>query len=114
MSQDPRRDLSVPLPVIVRHPDGTVRHEYLVNVSVSGVCLHMRSPVAIGEEIWVAFQLPAQAGEIQAIGKVVWTSHEGEIHPVPRFFETGVFLLDLGEVDRKRIETFVFAQVDRR
>ena len=90
-----------------------VRHEYLVNVSVSGVCLHMRSRVAVGEELWVAFRLPGQDDEIQAIGKVVWTSHAGEIHPSPRFFETGLFLLDLSEVDRKRVESFVFAQVDR-
>lgn len=114
MSQDPRRDLSVPLPAVVRHPDGSVRHEYVVNVSVSGVCLHMRAPVSVGEALWVAFRLPDQADEIQGVGKVVWTSHEGELPPVPRFFETGVFLLDLSEADRKRIESFVLAQVDRR
>ena len=85
-----------------------------MNVSVSGVCLHMRSPVSIGEELWVAFRLPAQDDEIRAVGKVVWTGHAGEIHPVPRCFETGVFLLDLSELDRQRIESFVFAQVDRR
>ena len=50
----------------------------------------------------------------QAGCKVVWTSHEGEIHPAPRFFETGLFLLDVDEVDRRRIEAFVLAQVDRR
>jgi hypothetical protein len=114
LSQDPRRDLSVPLPAIVRHPDGTVRHEYVVNVSVSGVCLHMRAPCSVGQELWIAFRLPSETDEVQAIGKVVWTSHEGEVHPVPRFFETGVFLLDLSESDRQRIEAFVFAQVDRR
>ena len=114
MSQDPRRDLSVPLPAVVRHPDGSLRHEYLVNVSVSGLCLHMRSPVSIGEVVWVSFRLPSQADEIQVGCKVVWTSHEGELHPVPRCFETGLFVLELGEADRQRIEAFVLAQVDRR
>ena len=113
MSQDPRRDLSVPLPAVVRHPDGSLRNEYLVNVSVSGLCLHMRSPIAVGEELWVAFRLPEQPDAIHASCKVVWTSHAGEVHPVPRFFETGLFVLDLSEADRERIEAFVFAQVDR-
>jgi Tfp pilus assembly protein PilZ len=101
------------LPAIVRHPDGTVRHEYVVNVSASGLCLHMRAPVSIGQELWIAFRLPAECSEVQAQAKVVWTSHEGELHPVPRFFETGVFLLDVSEGDRQRIEAFVIAQVDR-
>jgi hypothetical protein len=101
------------LPAVVRHPDGSLRNEYLVNVSVSGLCLHMRSPVAIGEVLSVAFRLPSQADEIHAGCKVVWTSHEGE-HPVLRFFETGLLVLDLSELDRKRIDAFVSAQVDRR
>ena len=114
MSQDPRRDLSVPLPAVIRHPDGSLRNEYLVNVSIGGLCLHMRAPVSIGEALSVAFRLPSQADEIHASCKVVWTSHEGELHPVPRFFETGLFVLELSEADRQRIEAFVLAQVDRR
>lgn len=113
MSQNPRRDLSVPLPAVVRHSDGSLRNEYLVNVSVSGLCLHMRSPVSVGEELWVAFRLPSQADEIHASCKVVWTSHEGEVHPLPRCFETGLFVVDVNDVDRQRIEAFVIAQVDR-
>jgi len=114
LSQDPRRDLSVPLPAVVRHADGTLRHEYVVNVSGSGLCLHMKTPVSVGEELWIAFRLPSAADEIQANCKVVWTSHEGEAQPVPRFYETGIFLLDPSETDRLRIEAFVCAQVDRR
>ncbi len=114
MSQDPRRDLSVPLPALVRHADGTLRNEYVVNVSVSGLCLHMKTPVSVGEELWIAFRLPSGEDEIQASCKVVWTSHEGEAHPPPRFFETGIFLIDLPETDRLRVEAFVCAQVDRR
>jgi hypothetical protein len=102
------------LPAVVRHPDGSLRNEYLVNVSVTGLCLHMRSLVSIGEVLWVTFRLPSQADEIHASCKVVWTSHEGELHPVPRFFETGLFVLDVSELDQKRIDAFVSAQVDRR
>jgi hypothetical protein len=113
-SQAPRRDLSVPLPVAVQRSDGSYRHEYLVNVSVSGLCLHMQEPVDIGEELAVAFRLPSDNSEIQGICKVVWTSHQGEARRVTRFFETGLYLAQISEDDRRRIEHFVGAQVDRR
>lgn len=113
MSQDPRRDLSIPLPVIIRRADGSLHHEYAVNLSVSGLCVHMKSPVAIGEQVWVAFRLPNEIDEIHGNCKVVWTSHQGEVHPVPRFFETGLYLLQVADDDRERIEAFVEAQVDR-
>lgn len=114
MSQDPRRDLSVPLPVIVRHADGELRHEYVVNVSTSGLCLHVKAPVSVGEVLTVRFRLPCEFAEIEGVCKVVWTSHEGEVHPLPRFYETGLFLLEFGDAERQRIEAFVCAQVDRR
>ena len=114
MNQAPRRDLSVPLPVGVQRADGSFRHEYLVNVSVSGLCLHMQESVSVGEELAVAFRLPSDAVVIQGVCKVVWTSHEGLSHRVTRFFETGLQIVELGESDRLRIERFVDAQVDRR
>ena len=113
MTQAPRRDLSVPLPVGVQRSDGSFRHEYLVNVSVSGLCLHMQESVSVGEELSVAFRLPSDSVVIQGVCKVVWTSHEGVSHRVTRFFETGLYLAQISEVDRKRIEVFVHAQVDR-
>jgi hypothetical protein len=91
-----------------------MRHEYLVNVSETGLCLHMRAPLAVGEEVSVVFRLPADGAPIEAVCKVVWTSHAGEIHPVPRFFETGLHLAELSDEHRERIATFVEAQVDRR
>lgn len=113
MNQAPRRDLSVPLPVAVRRADGSLRHEYLVNVSVSGLCLHMQTPVSIGEEVAVAFRLPSDSEVIEGVCKVVWTSNEGRVHPVPHFFETGLYLVELDEAARRRIESFVGAQIDR-
>jgi Tfp pilus assembly protein PilZ len=103
----------VPLPVGVRRRDGSHRHEYLVNLSATGLCLHMQSPVSVGEEVSVAFRLPSDELLIQAVCKVVWTSHAGEIQPVPRFFETGLYLVEVGERERSLIERFVAMQVDR-
>jgi len=114
LGQDPRRDLSVPLPVVVQRPDGSTRHEYAVNVSSSGLCLHTRSPFSIGEEVRIAFRLPSDEREIRAVCKVVWTSHAGELPPIPRCFETGLFLVEVMEADAQRIAFFVSAQVDRR
>jgi len=99
---------------MVQCGDGTTRHEYAVNVSVSGLCLHMKSPVAVGEELRIAFCLPSDEREIRAVCKVVWTGHAGEPQPVPRFFETGLFLVEIAECDAQRIAWFVSAQVDRR
>ncbi len=113
MNQAPRRDLSVPLPVGVQRADGSFRHEYLVNVSVSGLCLHMQESVSVGEELSVAFRLPSDSAVIQGVCKVVWTSHEGATHRVTRFFETGLYLAEISDADRRRIEAFVIAQVDR-
>jgi hypothetical protein len=114
VSQAPRRDLSVPLPVGVKRRDGSLRHEYLVNVSTSGLCLHMQTAVSIGEEIRVAFRLPSDEVQIEAACKVVWASHGGEPPPFARFFEAGLHLAEITDEDRKRIDLFVEAQVDRR
>ena len=81
MTQAPRRDLSVPLPVRVTRADGSFRHEYLVNVSETGFCLHMQSPVEIGEQLAIAFRLPSDEQPIEGLCKVVWTTHEGEVQP---------------------------------
>ena len=114
MSQAPRRDLSVPLPVAVRRDDGSLRPEYLVNVSETGLCLHMQTAVAVGEALSVAFRLPSDETPIEVVCKVVWTGHAGDVQPFPRFFETGLHLLEISDEHRKRIVLFVEAQVDRR
>lgn len=114
MTQDPRRDLSVPLPVRVERTDGTTRHEYAVNLSASGLCLHAKQPLSIGEELRISLRLPADARDIQAVAKVVWTSHQGDELPLPRCYETGLYLLEVAACDAERLAWFVSEQVDRR
>jgi hypothetical protein len=74
----------------------------------------MQAPVSVGEALALAFRLPSDEALIEAEAKVVWTTHAGEIHPFPRFFETGLHLLQISDDHRKRIALFVEAQVDRR
>ena len=109
MSQAPRRDLSVPLPVAVRRDDGSVHPEYLVNLSETGLCLHMQTAAAVGEALAVAFRLPSDEALIEAACKVVWTGHASGIgmQAYPRFVETGVYLLEISDEHRKRIGLFV-------
>jgi len=114
LTQDPRRDLSIPLPVRVERADGSARDEYAVNVSASGLCLHAETPLEIGEEIRIALRLPCEGAEIQAAAKVVWTRHRGARPPLPRCWETGLSLVEIADADVARLAWFVSAQVDRR
>jgi hypothetical protein len=98
----------------VERSDGTTRHEYAVNLSASGLCLHAQSPLAVGEELRVSFQLPADPRPIHAVGKVVWTSHDGAEPPLPRCYETGLLLVQVEAADVERLDWFVSEQVDRR
>jgi Tfp pilus assembly protein PilZ len=102
------------LPVTVERSDGSTRHEYAVNLSASGLCLHAQAPLSIGEEVRISFCLPSDPREIRAVCKVVWTRHEGELHPIPRCYETGLFLVEIAACDAERLGWFVSAQVDRR
>ncbi len=114
MTQDPRRDLSVPLPIRVERSDGSERDEYAVNLSSSGLCLHAREPLELGEELRVAFQLPQDRREIRALCKVVWKHDTNGGCQVPRFYETGLFLVEVASADAERIAWYVSQQVDRR
>jgi Tfp pilus assembly protein PilZ len=101
------------LPVAVRRDDGSVHPEYLVNLSETGLCLHMQTAAAVGEALAVAFRLPSDEALIEAACKVVWTGHASAVQVYPRFVETGVYLLEISDEHRKRIVLFVEAQVDR-
>jgi hypothetical protein len=85
-----------------------------VNLSSSGLCLHAREPLEIGEELRVAFQLPSDRREIRAVCKVVWKHDEDAETCVPRFYETGLFLVEVASADAERIAWYVSEQVDRR
>jgi Tfp pilus assembly protein PilZ len=102
------------LPVLVERTDGSTRHEYAVNLSASGLCLHAQAPLSIGEELRITFRLPSESRDIHAVAKVVWTSHQGDQHPLPRCYETGLLLVEVAQCDAERLAWFVSAQVDRR
>ena len=114
MGQDPRRDFSVPIPIELSLDGGEPSHEYAVNLSPRGLCLHVREPMTVGERVQVVFELPPEGLRVEASGKVVWTSHEGEVGVPSRFFEVGVHLEGLDDEVRERLRDFASQPVRRR
>ena len=114
MEEDPRREFSVPIPVEIRLDGGEPRAEYAVNLSPGGLCLHVREPITVGERIQLVFELPPEGLRVEASGKVVWTSHEGEAGVPSRFFEVGVHLEGLDDEVRERLRHFASQPTLRR
>lgn len=114
MKQDPRRNFSVPIPVEVRRGDGSLDVEYAVNLSPRGLCLQLRRPIAVGEQVELSFALPPSGPTIRTAGKVVWAGHEGQIDGSTRFWETGVHLADLPDGAREALTHFASQPINRR
>ncbi len=114
MTQDPRRDFSVPIPVEIVRADGSRSVEYAVNLSPHGICLHVQSPLPVGEDVRVAFTLPPAGPSIEVSAKVVWTNHQGELGTGMRFWETGIHLLDLGEDLQRQLAEYSNQPTNRR
>ncbi len=114
MSQDPRRDFSVPIPVEVQRADGSRETEYAVNLSPRGLCLHLRRAIAVGEQVALRFLLPPDGPAVEAAGKVVWIGDEGQIDGSLRFWETGVHLVDLSPQVREALDRFASQPINRR
>lgn len=114
MTQDPRRDFSIPIPIEVKRSDGTRETEYAVNLSPRGLCLQLKRPIAVGEQVELRFALPPSGPSILAMGKVVWAEHEGKLDGARRFWETGVHLADLPESAREALARYANQPIDRR
>ena len=114
MGQDPRRDFSVPIPVELSLDGAEATQEYAVNLSPRGLCLHVREPITVGTRVEVAFVLPPEAFRVEASGKIVWSSHEGEIGVPGRFFEAGIHLDGISDEACERLRDYACQPVLRR
>jgi hypothetical protein len=92
--------------VRLRTRDGATGDAYATNLSSSGICLHLRAPLPVGEPVALHFELPGEAAAIQARGRVTWSE---DVDPAerPRFFEAGVRLELVAEADAERLRRFV-------
>jgi hypothetical protein len=75
-----------------------------VNLSPGGVCLHLPRPLAVGETVELAFDLPPAGGPVCARGRVIWCEAPGA---GGRFHEAGVRFEELGAAERAAIRRFV-------
>jgi hypothetical protein len=85
---------------------GTRRVEYALNLSPSGIGLHVPGTRAEGEILQLEFALPGGRGRIAARGRVIWA----EVAPPgarARFRELGVRFEVLQEEDRQAILRFL-------
>lgn len=114
MTQDPRREFSVPIPIEVRRSDGSHEVEYAVNLSPRGLCLQLKRPIAVGERVELRFVLPPSGPSIITTGKIVWAGDEGKLDGANRFWETGVHLVDLPESARDALTHYASQPVNRK
>jgi len=79
--------------------------EYAVNVSSSGIGLHLPRPLPAGETLALGFTLPDGGGRIEARGRVAWS--EATLRTArARFREIGIRFEVLGDEDRRRLARF--------
>jgi c-di-GMP-binding flagellar brake protein YcgR len=96
------------LPVEVAGRTGVLRVEYALNLSASGMGLHMPQALPLGETLRLAFRLPDGGGAIEARARVVWSEAAARTAR-PRFREIGVRFEVLAEADRRRLLAFLDA-----
>ena len=106
-ASEPRHDFAIPLPVAVVGRAGERRIEYALNLSPSGMALHLARSPQTGEVLQVEFALPDEAAPpIVARGRVVWSETPARAERA-RFREVGVRFEVLAEADRRRILRFL-------
>jgi hypothetical protein len=101
------------LPVTVEDRRGQRRQEYALNLSPSGIGLHLPTALAPGETLRLDFTLPDGGGRIEARGRVIWAET-----PPPavraRFHEVGIRFEALAEADRQAILRYLWVAAGPR
>ena len=110
----PRRDFTVPLRVDITLPDGSVCHEYAVNISPGGLCLHVSHPLPAEAVLPVRLELPPEGLEVRALGFVAWTSWHEDDDEAERFWETGLQFQEINATMRERIHSWASQPKNRR
>src|SRR4030095_6957833 len=86
------------LPVALERRGAAETTVYATNLSASGVCVHLRRPLPVGDAVLLRFALPGEPGVLLARGRVSWCEE-----PPPaagaRFVEAGVRFEVLAEPD---------------
>ena len=78
---------------------------YATNLSASGICLHLRVPLPVGDAVLLRLALPGELVGVSARGRVTWCERP-DVGANSRFLEAGVRFEVLSEPDRERIARF--------
>ncbi len=93
MKEEPRRDFSVPLRVMVRRADGEEVEEFALNLSPYGICVHGQIGWEVGEQVTVSFRMPPMGLDIDVSAHVIWSTHsEKRTLGGSQLWETGLHL----------------------
>ena len=93
LKEEPRRDFSVPIRVVVQRGDGTELEEFALNLSPYGICVHSREGWEVGEHVTLSFRLPPEGPDVHAGAHVVWSNQSEEETPGgASLWETGLHL----------------------
>lgn len=101
-----RRSPRVPLRVQVRVGEA-VSCQYAVNISESGVCLQLRTPLKPGSKVQLRFQMGDAQDWIDTAAEVVWCACEAERALGLAYYETGLRFLGLSHAQLEELRLFV-------
>ena len=114
MAVEPRQDLPIPLPVLLTRPGGVQETVYAVNLSVGGVCLHLREPLRAGDVVEVDFTVPPDGPQVACSAHVIWC---GGVEPGASgtgHAETGLRFEKLEEPVRRALYDYATRPTNRR
>lgn len=89
--------------------DGVRRVEYALNLSASGIALHLARPLPAGETLALALQLPDGGGRLELRARVAWSEATPRTAR-PRFREVGLRFEGLADAERRRLARFAAAR----
>jgi hypothetical protein len=114
LAAEPRQDLPIPLPVTLTRPGGVEETVYAVNLSVGGLCLHLREPLRTGDVVGVDFRLPPDGPQVTCSAHVIWC---GGVEPGASgtgHAETGLRFEKLEEPVRQALYHYAIRPADSR
>lgn len=86
------------------------------NLSVGGLYLRTKSPLDIGDTLWLSFSLPCKKQEIiiSCHARVAWTNFELNRLKLGYFSGVGLQFLDLSHEDFSILEKFIAAYDEKK
>jgi len=96
----------------MRLPDGAMEAtQGITNISLGGVFIEMKDPVAFGSEISLEFSLPVAPRTIRCKGFVVWSTKTSPERAKDGQKGIGVRLMDIGIADMRTLAEYIESEL---